>query len=295
MSARAISILLLSGSLGLALSLPAMAQKDASSGQIAQPDYGSGASSGDLSNLHFNTPESDGRPGVQFYAQGMYAYHQGDYQHAVQQLKISAAWAYKPAEYNLAVMYFQGDGVSVNRPLGAAWMFLAAERGTPLYVSARHMIVGSLSSDERAKAYSLMQELETTYGDKVALRRAKAQWARAKIDQTGSRVGGTVGELHVGVAAAHGAHNAPTGNSAGAGGLTKGSWMDVMKGGGSTDGAIAYQQLQQSANPYDPVFLKGRVGTATVGPLAPVSANDSTKTSKPSEQELKWCNKDGCS
>lgn len=120
---------LVSGVTGLAASPVALAQLQLlNRGTMAAPDYGSGASAGALSNRNFNTPESDGRPGVKFFTLGMQAFRKGDYRHAVDMYKVAASWAYKPAEYNLGVMYFKGQGVPVNRALGAAWMVLAAER-----------------------------------------------------------------------------------------------------------------------------------------------------------------------
>ena len=46
----------------------------------------------------------------------------------------------------------------------------------------------------------------------------------------------------------------------------------VFKGALVTDGSVAYQQFQQSDNPYDPVFMKGRNGTVTVEPLTPLKS-----------------------
>ena len=36
-------------------------------------------------------------------------------------------------------------------------------------------------------------------------------------------------------------------------------------GGSGIDGSIAYRQLRESDNPYDPKFERGAIGTATVG------------------------------
>lgn len=124
-------------------------------------------------------------------------------------------------------------------------MFIAAERGAQTYVDARHMMVTNLDDAERTQALTYYQELQQRYGEKVAMRRAKAQWAFAKSNQTGTRVGGTVGELRVGAIAAHGAHQTTTTGPGGAVGGRKTSWMDVLTGG-STDGSIAYQQFRQS-------------------------------------------------
>lgn len=259
----------LAGGTALVLATASLAQtKTAAPNTIAGPDYTSGVSSGLLSSGNYNTPEADGRPGVKFFAYGVAAFRKGDLKHALDMFKVSASWGYKPAEYNLGVIYFQGEGgVPVDRPLGTAWMFLAAERNTPAYVSARHMMVTSLDDGERSKALALLQQMEKKYGDKVALRRAKAQWAFAKSNQTGSRVGGAVGELRVGVPGAHGAFATST---SGPGGtptpIIKHSAMDVLTGG-SIDGSVAYHQFSQSDNPYSPVFVKNRKGTVSVEPL----------------------------
>jgi len=95
-----------------------MAQTGAPSDVISAPGYGSGVSAGSLSNGDFNTPESDGRPGVKFFTLGVQAFRKGDYRHAIDMYKVAASWAYKPAEYNLGVMYFKGQGIPVDRPLG---------------------------------------------------------------------------------------------------------------------------------------------------------------------------------
>lgn len=237
----------------------AQAQITMATDVIAAPDYDSGASAGAMSNGNFNTPESDGRPGVKFFTLGVQAFRKGDYRHAIDMYKVAASWAYKPAEYNLGVMYFRGQGIPVDRPRGAAWMVLAAERGDPAYVKARDLVVTVLSKPEFARTDELWGALQQTYGDKVALRRAKAQWAWVKTHQTGTRVGGTVGALRVGVLDT-GRHGPPPPNAVAT------SAMDLLHSG-SADGSIAYREFQQSDNPYDPVFLKNRTGRVTVEPL----------------------------
>lgn len=261
----------LSGVAALLVALPVVAQTDAPH-EVAAPDYGSDSTSGVMSNDNFNTPESDGRPGVKFYKEGMAAYHHKDYEHAVYMLKVAASWAYKPAAYNLGVMYFQGEGVPVDKPRGTAWMFLAAERNSPAYVSARHMMVSSLDVAQLARANELLQVLEPKYGDKVAMRKAKARWAFVKGQKTGTRVGGTVGNLQVGITGA-GANSMPMGTSASGAAMSRtlSTSMQVLSGG-SIDGSVAYQQFAHSDNPYDPVFLKHRSGIVIVEPLQRVDA-----------------------
>jgi len=254
-----------------AVCLPAIAQTPTAAGEAAPPDYGSCVTTCALSNGNFNTPESDGRPGVKFYYDGMTAYKQKDYQHAIYMLKVSASWAYKPAEYNLGIMYFKGMGVPVNRSLGAAWMFLAAERGTSQYVYARHLMVADLDGAERTQAYALLQELENTYSDKIALHRAKMQWAITKAGVTGSRASGGAGGEYLMVGSGNGAHppalygkDASLPTAAGTP-IAVNGW-EIFKNGDVTGGAIAYRQFQQSDNPYDPIFIQNR-GTVVVEPL----------------------------
>lgn len=255
------------GAIAAALCLPALAQAPTTAGGIAPPDYGSGALDGSLSNRSFNTPESDGRPGVYFFTLGVQAFRKGDYRHAIDMYKVAASWAYKPAEYNLGIMYFKGQGVPVDRARGAAWMVLAAERGDPLYVKARDLMVTALSQAEFARTDEIWNQLKPTYGDAVALRRAKARWAQVKASTTGSRVGAAASEhLMVGgtpvAPSTHGSN--PSTGAIGAPPAVTG-W-GVFKGALITDGSVAYRQFQQSDNPYDPAFIQNR-GTATVKPL----------------------------
>lgn len=231
------------------------------------PDYTSGLSAGLLTSDNYNTPEADGRPGAKFFAYGVAALKQGDLKHAVDMFKVSASWAYKPAEYNLGVIYFQGEyGAQKNRPLGAAWMVLAAERGDSMYVKARDMMISALSESEFARTDELWGQLRQTYGDDVALRRAKAQWARAKYSKTGSHIGGVSGELHVGVTPARGAFATAATNDGGAAPIQRHGAMSVLPAD-SIDGSKAYRQFERSSNPYDPAFLKDRTGVVSVGAL----------------------------
>lgn len=248
----------------LVLAQPAAAQREVRS--MSAPDYGSGASAGALSNRNFNTPESDGRPGVKFFALGVQAFRKGDFRHAVDMYKVAASWAYKPAEYNLGVMYFKGQGVPVDHARGAAWMVLAAERGDATYVRARDLMVTVLSKAEFERTDEIWGELKHTYGDKVAMRRAKARWAWARAQRTGSRVGGVTGELFVGT---YDTGGAPVEASRSGKAQMFASGFGFMQGG-SMDGSVAYRQFQRSDNPYDPAFQRNRTGIVTVEPLQPV-------------------------
>jgi hypothetical protein len=181
--------------------------------------------------------------------------------------ETSASWAYKPAQYNLAVMYLKGEGVPVDKPRAMAWAALAAERGETDYVDAREVIYADLTKDEFAKANEIWRDLRKTYGDDVALERAKTRWAQVRASITGSRVGG-IGNLKVGAESSGGklTYIQPNGRSQIDGNAFSGA---SLLNGGSVDGAIAYRQLRESTNPYDRRFERP-VGTAVVEPIVPM-------------------------
>jgi len=235
------------------------------------------------------TPESDARPGTYYFMEGAYAYRKKDYDFAIQMYQVSASWAYKPAEYNIAVMYARGQGVAVDLPRAMAWMALAAERGEPRYVDAREAVYASLSKEQFEQANVIWRELKKTYGDDVALRRAKARWAEVRANITGSHVG-SVGNLTVGIPGPNSgnpgapriANSRGTGSHPGLnpqnvkdGGASQTGTMaaDVLDGQG-IEGSIAYRQLLQSPDPYDPKFRAPTLGTAIVGKPTTVSGAD---------------------
>jgi len=197
--------------------------------------------------------------------------------------EVAAAWAFKPAEYNLAIMYARGQGIPVDLPRGMAWMALAAERNEKRYVDAREVIYAELTKEQFEQANGIWRELKKTYGDEVALRRAKARWAQVRASMTGSRVG-SVGNLSVGMPNANmgdpsNQKNQKTGNNV----HTSSSTAAEITGGNGVDGSIAYRQLRDSDNPYDPKFKAGAIGTATVGEPTQVKdgAHDESKPDQP--------------
>lgn len=140
----------------------------------------------------------------------------------------------------------------------------------------------------------IWRELKPTYGDAVALRRAKARWADVRNNVTGSHVG-SVGHLLVGGHEPGGRPvniNPATGQAA-PDGLS--STPFGLLRGGVADGAVAYRQLHESNNPYDPKFewrtSPDPKGNATVGPLLPVDAksgNNATPGSIVKPQQPKF-------
>ena len=226
----------------------------------------------------YSSPRDSAIPGEYFFNLGVDEIRRNDYRYAITLYKIAASWAYKPAQYNLGVIFVKGEGgVPEDRPQGLAWLTLAAERDNKNYVSARDRVRAALTPDEAAKADALAANLSETYGDKRALPRAKARWRDVRNGATGSHLG-FVGNLQVG------ALNVPNSNnpmnekgghgnsSAGANGNLQ-SPMAIL-GNGYTDGSIAYRELRETDNPYDPRF---DVGTVTVGAVETVGKKDNDK------------------
>lgn len=222
----------------------------------------------------FNTPEDDGRPGEYFFYLGALANQRHDYEHAIAMYKVAASWAYKPAEYNLGVLYLNGHGSPVDLPRAMAWFALAAERGEKQYVYAKQLLYAHLTPEQFAQANEIWRELLPTYGDATALVRAKARWREVRYSATGSRVGSAATHLVVGGMVGMANHQAPTNYDVGTGGMIATTPGEVT-GVHQTDGVIAYQQLRASDDPYDPKFQSYLYsGTVTVGILTPVKAKD---------------------
>ena len=238
-----------------------------------------------------NTPEADARPGEYYFKIGARAFQKNDSKFAIEMYQVAASWAYKPAAYNLGVMYARGQGIPVDYPRALAWMALAAERGDERYVAARNVVQAQLAAEQVEQARVIVEELKKTYGDEVALRRAKARWADVRSHMTGSHVG-SVGHLDVGVPRASPDPSSQKGQK---GTHKRGTTSGEILGGEGVDGSIAYRQLLESDNPYDPKFERKSLGTAHVEPLIPIDApvkNKDAKKAPDATQELDPAKKD---
>ena len=236
----------------------------------AAPNYDSNYTAGTRALPYANgtTPEDDARPGEYYFKLGAFAFQHKDYAHAVKMYEVAASWAYKPAQFNLGVMYARGQGVAVDLPRAMAWMALASERGDQEYVDAKETVYASMSKDQFEHANVLWRELRKTYGDAVAMPRAKARWAEVRNNATGTHVGSSAGHLYVGSPSPRVHPVAAAGGTVPDGHL--GDMAAGMIPGDVVDGATAYHQLRESDNPYDPKFKRPEIGVATVEPLQPV-------------------------
>jgi hypothetical protein len=239
---------------------------------------------GFLYSKESSSPRDDAVPGLYFFRLGVDEIRKQDYRYAITLYKIAASWAYKPAEYNLGVIFVKGEGgVPEDRPQGLAWLTLAAERSDKTYVAARDRVRSALPPEEVAKADALVLDLNKTYGDEHALPRAKARWRDVRNNATGSHLG-FVGNLQVG------SMNAQSGNPMGTKGSgklgTNGGISNAaagLTGGEYVAGSVAYRELRETDNPYDPRF---DVGTVTVGNVVTLGKDDvGKKNSEPAPTE----------
>jgi hypothetical protein len=215
----------------------------------------------------YGSPHDSAVPGEYFFQKGVEAVNKNDYRHAVAMYKVAASWAYKMAEYNLGVIFVRGEGgVPEDYAQGFAWLTLAAERNDRQFVAARDMVRRQLNVEELAQADRILADLKKTYGDEVALPRAKARWREVRTSATGSHLGFTGSNLQVGDSAPRGTNAPPIKNASTAKGAFGLSSSGDFTGGHQTDGSISYRELRETDNPYDARF---DVGTVTVGPLTP--------------------------
>lgn len=267
--------------------LPVRASASMAASKVA-PQYTSDQDMARVRNSAFNTPESDGRPGVYYFDLGAQAAKRHDYEHAIAMYKVAGAWAYKPAQYNLGVMYLRGQGSAVDLPRALAWMALAAERKDPQYVKALDLLNRHLDNAQFKQANVIFGHLLPTFGDKVALVRAKARWQEVLASATGSRVGSSAMPLRVGATAGVPNHMSSPNYDVHSGGHISVSAAEVA-GIHQIDGAVAYEQLRESKNPYDPKFEwhPDAKGTVTVGPLTPTAKKQESRLSPKPTSNLK--------
>ena len=104
--------------------------------------------------------------GSRDFAHGMNAYQHGHYADAVSQWQAAAGKTCAIAAYNLGVVYFYGLHGPSNRPLGVAWMSVAAgsKYSRQSYASLRAAWANSLDDAGRTQAQADYARLRTSLG-----------------------------------------------------------------------------------------------------------------------------------
>ena len=128
-------------------------------------------------------------PDLRWRAEGLRAYHEQDYERALKYLLRASRFADKPSQAMIAGMYWDGVGVPQDRPLGYAWMDIAAERFYADFIAYREAYWNALDEAARADALHRGQAILAEHGDDVAKPRLEKVLRREARQATGSRLG----------------------------------------------------------------------------------------------------------
>jgi len=118
-------------------------------------------------------------PGDYYYCQGASHFWAGRFGMSRDSFESAARWGSKPAQEMLGLMNFNGDHMPQNRPLGVAWLALAAERHGPEYEGRFVSAYQQLTPTEHAQADAYWRQLKPVYADAVAAARADHRFTRA--------------------------------------------------------------------------------------------------------------------
>lgn len=119
-------------------------------------------------------------PGDYYACRARYHLQRQHPSQAVEMLKEAAYWANKDAQHVLGLAYVNGDiaGIPANRPLGIAWLALAAERKNVDYAHDYAVAVLRSSPGDVSSASPMYVALKKIYGDHVAGQRATRRFVR---------------------------------------------------------------------------------------------------------------------
>lgn len=220
-----------------------------------------------------NSQVAAAHPDLFYRDLGVRAYKAGDKQAAVGWLLKAASYADKPAQAMLATMYWDGDGIPMDRPHGYAWMDLAADRGYRDLLVQREKYWAQLSAAERQRAVTEGRGIHGKYNHEQGLRRLDHMLQRVADRATGSRTGFGGNNLTVRL----------RGGTAGPSLMPAQDGAPIVLGGTPVRGTDYYSPTLWSAAPY--AKLKDRVweyssaemGTVEVGPLQSAPAPSTSK------------------
>ena len=156
-----------------------------------------------ISPVHAESSEQSSRwtadydehtPGYYPKIRAMQAYERGDLSRAYSNFKLAAAWADKFAQFNVGMMYLNGEGTDYDPTRAWAWIELSAERGYPQFVDAADTLWDLLSEWEQELAKQYFADiLLPKYGDHVAIRKTASKMRHERRSATGSRLGAVYG------------------------------------------------------------------------------------------------------
>lgn len=174
----------------------------------------------------------------------------------LEMLKLAASWGNKKAQYALGLMYFNGELVVANRPLGLAWLGLATERGDRVYSAVFASAYGKATTIERQQAQARYAALLPVYADAVAARRAQRRFDREMHQLTRFE---------------------PYPSGLCIAGITGGAAVD-RNNPVCPSSSVAVTQLNRIGD----MYFEGWVGHVSVGALQPVRDDDRNRPERPS-------------
>ena len=89
---------------------------------------------------------------------GFKAYERGDFSNAMRMFRLAAEQGDSAAQYNLGVMYHNGQGVPQDNIYAHVWFNIAASNGSDLGAGNRNIVVERMTKDQIAEAQRLARE-----------------------------------------------------------------------------------------------------------------------------------------
>lgn len=106
-------------------------------GEVQRPSFGSYVGEPDIAPELLTEGFLQAHPDIRWRREGLHAFHHKRYDEAHAMFLRAAHYADKASMAMLAEMYWKGLGVVRDRPIGYAWMDLAAERMYPNFTILR--------------------------------------------------------------------------------------------------------------------------------------------------------------
>jgi hypothetical protein len=135
-------------------------------------------------------------PDLKYRLTGLDWHGKQNWARALEDFRRAARYGDKPAQGMLGEMYWNGQGVDVDRATAYAWMDIAAERAYPVLLAKREQYWNAMSEAERERAVAIGTTMMDEYGDTAAKPRLERLLKQARRNTTGSRVG-SVGALSI--------------------------------------------------------------------------------------------------
>lgn len=131
----------------------------------------------------------DSHPDMMYRQWGVNALHRGEVDKAMNNFRLAARYADKPAQGYLGEMYWFGVERPADKVMAFAWMDIAAERGYPLFAELRDQYWAALPLEQHEAARAQARQLAAEYGDGVAKPRISAVLTQGRRAMSGSRTG----------------------------------------------------------------------------------------------------------